>query len=612
MLARMTADEKFSMVHGDNLYHPYIGNVHAIPRLSIPALGLEDGPQGVADGMRLVTAWPSAFTVAASWDTDLMYKFGAGMAAEQRGKGANVLLGPMMNIARVPIGGRNFESFGEDPHLASKMAVASIKGIQSQKVIACAKHFVNNNQEYNRMTVSANVDERTQWEIYYPAFQAAVDAGVGSVMCGYNKINNTYACENEVTLGDLKNKMGFKGWVMSDWGGTHSTAKAANAGLDQEQATFDFFGTALENAVKAGQVSQARVDDMVLRILTAMYTAGLFDEAQPTGDPSKDVQSPDHVQLTRTLAAAGTVLLKNSRNLLPLDPSLRSIAVIGDDAQDKYIAVGGGSGSVVLPYLVTPLQAIKAEAGKTSISYTPSGNTGAAAQAAKNADVAIVFVACTSSEGGDRGSLVLPDGQDALVSAVAQAQPNTIVVIHSPGAVLMPWVNNVGAIVAAFLPGQEDGNAIADILYGKVNPSGRLPVTFPVSDAQTPINTQAQYPGINGQTSYSEGLFVGYRWYDQNKQVPLFPFGHGLSYSTFQYSGIQLSGTNPLSVSVTIANKGKWNGNEVAQLYLSYPSSAGEPILNLRGFKKVNIAAGQSVKVTFDNLVSRFLYLGCW
>jgi len=270
---------------------------------------------------------------------------------------------------------------------------------------------------------------------------------------------------------------------------------------------------------------------------------------------------------------------------------------------------GGGSGNVVLPYCVTPLQAINGYianvSSKAKVTYNPSNPLSNAVQAAKNADVAIVFVACTSSEGSDRGTLVLPDNQDNLVQSVVQAQPNTIVVVHSPGAVLMPWVNNVRAVLAAFLPGQEDGNAIADILFGKVNPSGRLPLTFPNANSQTPINTPAQYPGVNDQSSYSEGLLVGYRWYDAKNETPLFPFGHGLSYSAFDYSNLIVSGKNPVSVSVTITNSGKYSGSEVAQLYINFPTSAGEPPSILRRFKKVSIAAGQSAKVTFDDLVSR-------
>lgn len=608
LLGQMTTQEKFSLVHGNNAYQPYVGNVPAITRLNIPFMGLEDGPQGVADGMRQVTAWPSALTVAASWDTDLMYQFGSAMAQEQKGKGSTVLLGPMVNIARVAVGGRNFEAFGEDPYFVSLMGVANINGIQSQKVIACVKHFVNNNQEYHRTTVSANVGERTQWEIYYPAFQAAVDAGVGSAMCSYNKINGSWACENAQTLGDLKNKMGFKGWVMSDWGATHSVVKAALAGLDQEMNTDGFFGQTLIDAVNNGQVPMSRVDDMVTRILTSMFAVGLFDETTPTGNPNANVRSDAHDRLARTLASNGTVLLKNDRSILPLDiNSLRNIAVIGDDAQDAYIATGGGSGNVVMPYTVTPLQGINnvASGTKAQTTYSNSKNLQAAAQAAKNADVAIVFVATTSSEGGDRPNLSLQGNSDDLVNAVIQAQPNTIVVAHCPGAVTMPWAGKVPAILAAFLPGQEDGNAIADVLFGKVNPSGRLPLTFPIADSQVPFPSQNQYPGVNDQEPYDEGLLVGYRWYDAKNAQPLFPFGHGLSYSQFDYSNLQISGSNPATVSVTITNRGKWGGSEVAQLYVAFPAGAGEPPKGLRGFKKVDIPVGQSKVVTFDKLQSR-------
>eukprot|EP01113_Clastostelium_recurvatum_P036459 TRINITY_DN51_c0_g1_i3.p1 TRINITY_DN51_c0_g1~~TRINITY_DN51_c0_g1_i3.p1 ORF type:complete len:594 (-),score=131.29 TRINITY_DN51_c0_g1_i3:146-1858(-) len=531
------------------------------------------------------------------------------MAVEQRGKGTNVMLGPMMNIARVPQGGRNFESFGEDPYLAAQMAEASVRGIQGEKMIACAKHFVNNNQEYHRTTVSANVDERTQWEIYYPAFQAAVDADVGSIMCSYNKINNTWACENPQTLGDLKERMGFKGWVMSDWGATHTTVQAANAGLDQQMPDASYFGQKLVDAVNASQVKMDRIDDMAVRMLTAMYAAGLFDETQPTGNLGVDVQSPQHVELARRLAVSGTVLLKNERNFLPIDPTKhKTIAVIGDDAQNAPIATGGGSGGVRLPYLVTPLQGIKAALANTSvttINYAGSNPVANAASVAKSAELAIVFVSCTSSEGSDRPNLQLPNGQDALIEAVIAAQPNTVVVLHHPGSVLMPWVNSTLAILAAFLPGQEDGNAIADILFGKAVPGGKLPVTFTVSETQTPVSTPAQYPGINDEAAYSEGLLVGYRWYDAKHIEPLFPFGHGLSYSEFVYTNLKISGKIPISVSVTIANVGHWSASEVAQLYIGFPTSAGEPPQGLRGFKKVVIEADKNAVVTFEDLKYR-------
>jgi len=513
------------------------------------------------------------------------------------------LLGPMINIARVPQGGRNFESFGEDPYLAAELVKPEIQGIQSQGVIGCAKHYVCNNQEYHRTSVSANVDERTMFEIYLPAFKAAVDAGVGSIMCSYNKINSTWACENDVTLNNyLKQKLGFQGWVMSDWGATHTTAKAATGGLDQQMPDASYFGANLATAVNNGQVPQSRVDDMVVRMLTAMYAGGLFDNPQ-TGDLNVNVQSAEHTTLARTLAEAGTVLLKNTGGILPIDTTkVRKIAVIGDDGQDHVIATGGGSGGVVTPYVISPFQGIKTRAGASlNVTYINSKSTDAAAALARQVDVAIVFVATTSSEGGDRGSLSLPGNADALVSAVAAAQPKTVVVVHCPSAVLTPWSGSVAGVISAFLPGQEDGNAIANVLFGDVNPSGRMPVTFPVNAQQIPVNTPAQYPGINDQSEYSEKLLVGYRWYDARNVDPQWAFGHGLSYTTFEYSNLKVAGSAGAGFTVTadIKNTGGRAGAEVAQLYLGFPASAGEPPKLLKGFQKVNIQAGQAQTVTF-------------
>jgi len=420
MLAKMTVEEKITMVHGKT--GAYAGNVPAITRLGIPCLHLEDGPQGVADGVRNATCWPSALTVVASWDTALMYKFAAGMAVEQRTKGTNVLLGPMVNIARVAMNGRNFESFGEDPHLASVMAVANVKGIQDQGVIACVKHIANNNQEVDRNEVSVTVDERTQHEIYYPAFQAAVDAGVGSVMCAYNKINGTYACENDQVLNkDLKKKLGFKGWVMSDWGATHSTVQAANAGLDQEMSGQDFFGEKLRTAIHAEQVPPARLDDMVLRMLYPMYDVGIFDRPE-TGNLSVDATSLEHNQLARDLAIAGSVLVKNKGAILPLSPATRKIAVIGKPAEEFPIFTGTGSGKVIPPYIVTPLEGIQKRLPRAEVIYATGIWEWEAERIAKNSDVAIVFVGVESGEGRDRKSLELGSRQDELVAKISAVQ----------------------------------------------------------------------------------------------------------------------------------------------------------------------------------------------
>jgi beta-glucosidase len=605
LVKKMTLNEKISMVHGHS--SPYAGHTTPIERIKVPSTYLEDGPQGVADGVKLVTCFPSALTIVASWDEDLMRQYGTALGKEQRLKGTNVMLGPMVNIARVAFGGRNFESFGEDPHLAAKLVVPYIQGVQSQGVIATVKHWVLNNQEFNRTSTSVNIDERTQFEIYYPPFKAAVDAGVGAVMCSYNRINSTYACENDDILNrDLKGRMGFKGWVMSDWGATHSTQQAANSGLDQQMPDETFFGEELKKAIDSGKVLASRLDDMVVRILTAMFAVGIFDTPQ-TGNITADVRSKEHADLARKLSEQSTVLLKNDKNILPLNAdTVKSIAVIGIDGGDKTLVAGEGSGHVIPSYIVSPYNGIKSRAVKANVTYNDGSSLDQAARLAKSVNVAIVFVSTTSSEGFDRPSLNFYNDQDQLVKTIAMAQPNTIVVAHVPGSTLMPWSNLVKAIVCAFIPGQESGNAIASILFGDVNPSAKLPLTFPISDSQLPIaGNKKQYPGIDNQVDYSEKLLVGYRWYMATKNVPLFSFGHGLSYTTFQYSNLQVLASQcggHVRILFNLKNTGSIAGAEVGQLYLNFPESAGEPPLVLRGFKKVFLNPGEQQTVEFTSL----------
>eukprot|EP01127_Copromyxa_protea_P012575 TRINITY_DN3300_c0_g1_i5.p1 TRINITY_DN3300_c0_g1~~TRINITY_DN3300_c0_g1_i5.p1 ORF type:complete len:594 (+),score=128.70 TRINITY_DN3300_c0_g1_i5:106-1782(+) len=515
-------------------------------------------------------------------------------------KGTNIALGPMVNIARVPVGGRNFESFGEDPYLSSQMVVPQVLGIQENGIMACVKHWAANNQEYHRRTVSENVDERTLHEIYFPAFKAAIDAGVASLMCSYNKVNNVYACENEYTLNTvLKNAWGYKGFVMSDWGATHSTVLAANSGLDMQMPDDSFFGAPLAAAVQAGNVTRARLDDMVLRILTSMFSVGIFDTPQ-TGDLGVDSRSPEHTKLAREIAAKATVLVKNNDQLLPISPKYKTIAVIGDVGEKAPIIAGGGSGHVNADSLVTPFAGISARAGENvKVVYAPSSPVADAVKLASAADIAIVFVGTTSHEGTDRSDLSLGNGQDELVAAVAAVQNNTVVVVHTPGAVLMPWEPSVPSILVGFMPGQEDGHAIADVLFGDVNPSGKLPVTFPLTN-QLPFTSTAQYPGINDQADYSEKLLVGYRWYDANKATPLYPFGHGLSYTEFQYYGLQVQTSGPnTTVTFTVQNTGLVPGTDFPQIYVGFPASAGEPLKQLRGFQKVSLKPGETTQVNF-------------
>jgi len=674
ILSQMTQDEKITMIHGAG--SSYTGYIPKNTRLNIPAIQMNDGPQGFRDNAHpgTTTQWPGALTVSQTWDVNLLYQFGQAMGLEFFQKGANVQLGPGLNVARVPTCGRNFEYLsGEDPFLGAQAATQVVKGIQSQKVIATAKHYINNNQEQDRNTVSANDDERTRMEIYAPPFFASVAAGVGSIMCSYNKINNVYACENQQTLNtELKGYAGFEYWVMSDWGATHSTVNSANGGLDQEMPSANYYSpTNINNAISSGQISQNTVNNMVYRILVSMFAIGIFDIPEPTGNITSDVTSSAHNTLARNLAAQAIVLLKNNNKLLPLSKTVSKIGVFGKPASTNIITGGGGSGSVVPKYQITPLQGISNAAnqgrtttctveqnidyyqpgnpsapakssddccsqcenrgdcyawtyvstsglcyfkpnadgrqssqglvsgqvqGKANISYCDGSNVDTCVTLAGQVDVAICVMATTSSEGSDRPNLQLPSDQVNLCTKVGQANKNTIAVTINPGAILTPpWDDSVAAILAMGMPGQEEGNALGDVLFGAVNPSGRLPVTFPNHDNE--INfTQSQYPGVNLQANYSEKLLVGYRWYASSGTVPKYPFGHGLSYTTFSYTNLVVSGR---TVSATITNTGSVAGAEVAQLYIGFPASAGEPPIQLKGFSKVSLNPGTNKVVSW-------------
>eukprot|EP00727_Mastigamoeba_balamuthi_P004227 m51a1_g13801 hypothetical protein (1062) ;mRNA; f:364023-367797 len=585
----MSTDEKIELVGG-----PYVGYVAGNARLGIPHIKPQDGPQGVGGGATNVTCFPCALSVVQTWDRSLFREFAVAMAQEQRGKGSNVLLGPQNNIARVPCGGRNFESAGEDPLLASAFAREVVEGIQSQGIVACDKHFANNNQEEQRLSISVTVDEKTQWELYYPHFQAAVDAGVGSIMCSYNKVNGVGACENSKTLSDLKVKMGFNGFVVSDWWATHSTVDSANGGLDMEMPSAQYYGSKLAQAVHDGTVSEERLDDMAARIATALFAAGLFDR-RAEGSLDADVRSKEHSDLALRLSEASAVLLKNN-GVLPISRKA-TVALIGKPASEQPLVHGGGSGAVNPSYVVTALDGLLA-AGVAEVLYDGGSDVAAAAALAASADVAVVMLAQQPSEGGDRDQgLSLGAQADALVQAVAANQARTVVVIHNPGAVVMPWVGSVAAVIARLMPGQEDGNALAAVLLGDVNPSGRLAITFPRGGQnETWLRTAEQYPGVEGAQTYSEGLLVGHRWYDAYGGQPLFAFGHGLSYTSFEYSDVSASKS---SVSFELRNAGRVAGAEVPQLYISFPEGEGEPPKQLKGFDKVFLQPGESRVVKF-------------
>ena len=602
----MTFGEKVAMVNGTAgpAGSNYVGNITNNTRLGIPWLYLNDGPAGVRLSDSSTTAFPAPITLAASWDTALARQYGSQMGAQARGKGIEVLLGPMMNLARAYQAGRNFEGYGEEPELAGAMAAAEINGIQSQGVIATAKHFVCNDQETQRTVISSDVDDRTRQEVYYLPFRDSVRAGAGAVMASYNRVNDRYACEFEALNATLKKLWGFNGFVMSDWGAAFSTAGGMNNGLDMDMYTYHFPANNITTAIQSGNAPATELDGMVTRILTIMFQFGVFDNP-PTGNLSSMVTNSANIQFARSAAAEGTVLLKNSNGLLPLGSSVHSIAVIGSVASVAPISTGGGSASVNLPYNITPLAGITSRAGGgVTVSYAQGdgASVSQAVQLATNSDVAIVCVGQQTSEGSDRTSLSLPNGQDALVSAVAAANPHTIVVVYASSATLMPWASQVAAVLVAWYPGQENGNALAQVLFGDVNPSAKLPVTIPASANQVPTSTTTQFPGVSGHVSYSEGLQIGYRWYDANIVAPLFPFGFGLSYTTFGYSNLTVSAVSPsgqVQIGFDLTNTGGRAGAEVPQLYLVFPPAAGEPPKLLKGFQRISLSPGQTQHVNF-------------
>ena len=607
LMAQMSLSQEIALMTGAS-GSSYVGNIPAISSLCIPAMNLEDGPAGVGDGMSNVTQLPAPVDVAATWDTAAEQEYGHVIGAEQAAKGSTVDLGPTINIVRDPRWGRAFESIGEDPYLAGQLAAADIRGVQSAGTMAQVKHYAVYNQETNRNSPSDNavVSTEAEQEIYLPAFQAAVQQGAASsVMCSYSYINGTAACQNPYTLSTvLRQQFGYTGFVTSDWGATHSTAASANAGLDMDMPGNDgFYGSALQSAVTSGQVSQATINSAVSDILTQMFGFGMFDKVA-TGSPSAvATNSTDQADATQ-LAEEGTVLLKNSGSVLPLTSSDGSIAVIGADASSSPQTDGGGSAGVNSSGTVSPLQGIQAAAPSgTTVTYNDGSSDSSAASAAAAASVAVVFANLGESEGSDLSSIDLGTTQDNLITSVAAANPNTIVVLNTGSAVTMPWLSSVKGVLEAWYPGQEDGTAIANVLFGSYDPSGHLTVTFPTSLSQVPASTAAQFPGTDGNVQYSEGVDVGYRWYDSQGLTPLFPFGYGLSYTSFSFSNLHvgaLTAGGAATVTATVTNTGSRSGADVAQLYVTDPSASGQPPLQLEGFQRVNLAAGASTTVTFN------------
>ncbi|WP_175417113.1 glycoside hydrolase family 3 C-terminal domain-containing protein [Arthrobacter sp. 24S4-2] len=604
LLAAMTLPEKVNMLHGVDTSQspiPTIGYIPPIPRLKVPGLTMTDGPVGIRTGADKSTQLPSASAAAASFDPEVTKKFGAVLGADARALGQQQLFGPGQNIQRVPTNGRNFEYYSEDPFLSGTLAGANVQGIQDQGVIATVKHYVGNNQETDRTTVSANMDDRTLHEIYEKNFAVAIAGGdPGSVMCSYNKINNVYACDNSDTLGSLRSQLGFTGFVVSDYPATHATTSIAD-GLNVELPTGVFFTQAnVEAALAKGQITQADIDNRVRETLTVLFKFGLFDR---DGMARSAIDEASDNAAAQSIETQSAVLLQNDKGVLPLGSSTQKIAVIGAPAKNS--AKGDGSSKVDPLSVDNAYDAIVSRAGSSaSVSYVDGSDADQAAAAAKSADVALVFVKDDESEGGDRPSLALPGTQDALISAVAAANPRTVVVLQTGSAVLMPWVKNVQGVLQTWYPGARGGAATAQLLWGDVNPSGKLPQTWPATDKQTPANTQAQYPGINDEGSYSEGIYVGYRWYDKNKETPLFPFGYGLSYTGFRYSGLTLDHTSgksddPVTVSFDVTNTGDRAGAEAPQLYVSKPGTLAETApKELGAFGKVQLAPHETKKVT--------------
>lgn len=630
LIKRMTLDQKIQLLHESILaakkgWRHAPGNlggdgfVPGIASLGIPALQLVGAGVGVTDlGNRpdaQSTALPSSLAETATWNPKMAAEFGAVIGKETRDEGFNVSLGGGIDLARDPRCGRNFEYHGEDPVLAGTMTAAELRAIQAQGVVATIKHYALNDQESGRHWVSSNLSVRAMRESDLLAFEIGIkESGVGAVMCSYNRVNGVYACQNSYLLNDvLKNDWGFKGWVMSDWGATHSTVKAAMSGLDQEFYSTQYFARPLERAVNSGLLPMSRIDNMVHRILRTLFAVGVIDRPPVI----KPIDAHADALVAQRVAEQGIVLLKNHAQQLPLQAArLRSIAVIGSHA-DVGVLSGGGSAQVIpvggnaVPSgpgvwdPSSPLKAIRALTPGTAVRYNSGQDFAAAAKLAAASDVAIVFANQLTFEATDLSSLSLPDNQDELIERVAKANPHTIVVLENGDPVLMPWLSRVSAVLEAWYPGQRGGDAIANVLFGQVNPSGKLPITFPKSELQLPHpHLQAPPPGGGYfDVNYTEGFDVGYKWYETQRIRPLFPFGYGLSYTTFSFSGLRITpalsdGSTSIKISFDVRNTGAREGAEVAQVYLRLPAFTGEPPERLAGWARVDLAPGKSQRVT--------------
>ena len=660
-LSRMTLDEKIAIIHAQSKF-----NSPGVKRLGIPEVWTDDGPHGVRPEVLWdeweqagwtndsCVAFPALTCLAASWNPDMARLYGVSVGEEARYRNKNVLLGPGVNIYRTPLNGRNFEYMGEDPYLASRMVVPYIQGLQSNGVAACVKHYALNNQEVNRHTTNVIVDDRTLYEIYLPAFKAAVEEGdAWTMMAAYNLYRDEHLCHNSRMLNDiLKGEWGFKGAVVSDWGGTHDTMQAALNGLDMEFGTWTdglsggaskaydnyFLAEPYKKLIKEGKLTEKELNDKARRVLRLIMLTSM-DRNRPYGS----MLSPEHYAAARAIGNDGIVLLKNDKQLLPITGQPRKILVVGENAV-KMMTVGGGSSSLKVQHEVSPLDGLRAAApAGTTVEWvrgyvgdiggeyngvtsgqdladnrTPDELIAEAVDAAKDADY-VIFVGGLNKashqdcEDSDRASLALPYDQDRLITALAKANPRLIVVNISGNAVAMPWIKQVPAVVQAWFLGSEAGNSIADILYGKVNPSGKLPMTFPASlnDVGAHCFGEKAYPGIPRNDGsgildeeYTEGIYVGYRWADKHKTRPLFPFGHGLSYTTFKYGKMtadktSISGDGTITFTIPVTNTGSMTGSEIVELYITdVKASVDRPEKELKGFAKVTLAPGETRDVT--------------
>ena len=664
VLKEMTVDEKVALLHGvgmptDDPVTPEnapsnrgVGYAVGVPRLGIPGIDMSDAAYGVrSSGVngRYATALPANVAAAASWDVDAAYEYGALIGHELRAQGYNMTLGGGVNLTREPRNGRTFEYLGEDPVLAGTLVARLIEGTQSEHVIGDIKHYALNDQESGRNAVNISVSKRAARESDLLAFEIGVTKGhPAAVMCSYNRVNGDFACENKWLLTDvLKKDWKFPGFVLSDWGGTHSTEKASAAGLDNEEPGRFWYSDKYKAAVDAGTISTSELDEHVHRILRSMFAAGVVDYPRQRSvvDPFAGFET------ARKIEESGIVLLKNNHSVLPLDAArIHTIAVIGAHSDVGMISGGGSAqvdpigGNAIMPpgkgathwqeqiwFPTSPLKAIQARAPKASVKYDPGFDPAVAAEAARGADVAIVFGYQWESEAMDLPSLSLapyrqhgqkddPEvDQNAVIAAVAAANPHTIVVIESGSPVTMPWVDAPAGILEAWYSGSDGANALGNVLFGTVNPSGKLPNTFPKSDADLPRPTVTQPPPesahFNGPASpeqwatglpafpvaYDEGLKVGYKWYDAENKPVLFPFGFGLSYTTYGYSGLTVApAPDCVKVTFTVTNTGPRAGSEIAEVYAGLPASAQEPPKRLIGFTKVKLEPKEKKTVTVE------------